>query len=51
MVERYDERKAAWLMDQMLGHYNRLALISTGQYKLERYRAFAKQAAQRFGLR
>jgi hypothetical protein len=26
-------------------------LINTGQYELERYRAFAKQTAQRFGLR
>lgn len=51
MVERYGKEKAAWLMEQMLGHYTRLALINTGQYELERYRAFAKQTAQRFGLR
>jgi hypothetical protein len=35
----------------MLNNYKRLALINTGQYELERYREYAKETAERFGLR
>jgi hypothetical protein len=51
LVERYGEEKAQWLMSQMLKNYTRLALINTGQYELERYRAYARYTAERWGLR
>jgi hypothetical protein len=51
LVERYGEEKAEWLMGQMLKNYTRLALINTGQYELERYRAYARYTAERWGLR
>jgi hypothetical protein len=51
LVERYGEEKAQWLMSQMLKNYTRLALINTGQYELERYRAYARDTAERWGLR
>ncbi len=51
LVERYGEEKAQWLMGQMLKNYTRLALINTGQYELERYRAYARYTAERWGLR
>jgi hypothetical protein len=38
-------------MGQMLKNYTRLALINTGQYEIERYRAYSRRAAARFGLR
>jgi hypothetical protein len=51
LVERYGEERAHWFMGQMLKNYTRLALINTGQYKLERYRAYARCTAERWGLR
>jgi hypothetical protein len=51
LVERYGEEKARWLMSQILKNYTRLALINTGQYELERYRAYARSTAERWGLR
>lgn len=50
MVERYGQDKADWLMDRILSHYTRLALINTGQYELEHYRTLARQTAEQFGL-
>jgi hypothetical protein len=51
LVERYGEERAQWFMGQMLRNYTRLALINTGQYELERYRAYARYTAERWGLR
>lgn len=51
LIERYGEDKARWLMGQILKNYTRLALINTGQYEIERYRAYSQRAAARFGLR
>jgi len=51
LVARYGEERAAWLMRRMLNHYTRLALINTGQYGMEAYRAYARRTAERFGLR
>ena len=51
LVEQYGEKKARWLMDQMLKNYTRLALINTGQYEVERYREYSRCTAARFGLR
>jgi hypothetical protein len=50
-VERYGEDKARWLMGQILKNYTRLALINTGQYEIDRYRAYSQRMAARFGLR
>jgi hypothetical protein len=35
----------------MLKNYTRLALIHTGPYDMERYRAYSRETAARFGLR
>ena len=51
LVERYGKEKARWLMSKMLNHYTRLALINTGQYEIERYRAYSRAQAARFDLR
>jgi hypothetical protein len=51
LVEQYGEQKAQWLMSQILKNYTRLALINTGQYELDRYRAYARDTAERWGLR
>jgi hypothetical protein len=50
-VEQYGEETALRLMRRMLKNYTRLALINTGQYELERYRAYARNTAERWGLR
>ncbi|HLF27681.1 MAG TPA: DUF1638 domain-containing protein [Anaerolineae bacterium] len=51
LVERYGEQRAERMTRLMLKHYTRLAFINTGQYEIERFRAYARQAAERFGLR
>ncbi len=51
MVVKYGRTKADRMITLMLAHYKRLALINTGQYELERYRAYAREEADRFGLR
>lgn len=49
-VERYGERRARRIVHYLLSGYRRLALINTGQYDLEPYRAFARDIAERFSL-
>lgn len=51
LAERYGEEQAARMVRLMLRNYRRLAFINTGDYDLERYRAYASAAAERFGLR
>lgn len=51
VVEKYGEEKARRLMSRMFRNYSRLALITTGQYELERYREYCQCAAKRFHLR
>jgi hypothetical protein len=51
MVEKYGQAKAERAIRLMLANYKRLALINTGQYELERYRAYAQHEAERLGLR
>jgi hypothetical protein len=51
MVEKYGEPKARRMIDMMLKNYKRVALINTGQYDIERYRAYASRMAEQFGLR
>jgi hypothetical protein len=50
MVSRGPEL-AERLTRLMFKNYNRLALINTGQYELERYRNYTRRTAERFGLR
>jgi hypothetical protein len=50
-VERYGKERAEYIYKMMMGNYKRLALINTGQYELEKYRAYTRQTAERFGLR
>ncbi|HEX9012300.1 MAG TPA: DUF1638 domain-containing protein [Anaerolineaceae bacterium] len=50
-VQRFGEETADYIFEQMMGHYTRLALINTGQYELEKYRAYTRGTAGRFGLR
>jgi hypothetical protein len=51
LVEQYGEKKAKWVMSQMLKNYTRLALIDTGHDGMDRYRTYAQDVAERFGLR
>jgi Protein of unknown function (DUF1638) len=50
MLERYGAERAKYIIDTMLANYKRLALINTGQYKLDGYREIAKRIAEQFGL-
>ncbi len=49
--ERYDQERALALARLALNNYTRLALINTGNYDLDRYRAYARQVARLFELR
>lgn len=51
MVMRLGQARADRVQKIMLKNYTRLALINTGQYEMERYRDYARQTAERFGLR
>jgi len=51
LVKQYGPERAGRLVREMLNHYTRLAFINTGQQDLERYRAYARETAERFGLR
>ncbi len=51
LCDRYGEPKALRMIKLTLRNYTRLAFINTGAYELERYRQYARQAAEQFGLR
>jgi hypothetical protein len=51
LAARYGEATAARMVRLMLRNYTRLALINTGAADIERYRDYARRAAERFGLR
>ncbi|HNT24871.1 MAG TPA: DUF1638 domain-containing protein [Anaerolineales bacterium] len=51
MLARYGEQRARRIFRQMMGHYTRLALINTGPQGLGKYRQYAQQTAEKFGLR
>lgn len=51
LVEKYGEARAKRMTGLMLKNYKRLAFINTGQYQTERYREYALDAADEFGLR
>ncbi len=51
MAARYGEERAMRMTRLMLKNYTRLAFINTGQTNIERYRAYARQTSEQFGLR
>jgi hypothetical protein len=51
LIQRYGQERAERMLRLMLANYKRLALINTGQYEMERYREYARQAAERYNLR
>jgi hypothetical protein len=51
LVEKFGEEKAEYVTGLMLKNYKRLAFINTGQYEIERYRAYSRATAEKFGLR
>lgn len=50
-VARMGPVRAERLFKIMMAHYTRLALINTGQYEIDKYRAYARSTAERFNLR
>jgi hypothetical protein len=51
LIEKYGEAKAERLTRLLLRNYKRLAFINTGQYEIDRYRAYARTTAEKFNLR
>jgi hypothetical protein len=51
LAERYGPPRAERLIRQMIGNYNRLALIDTGQEGMDRYRDHVRALAHRWDLR
>jgi hypothetical protein len=51
IVAKYDAAKAMRMMKLTLKNYTRLAFINTGDYHLESYRDYARQASAKFDLR
>ena len=51
MVGQFGEEKAQRMTRLMLKNYKRLGFINTGQYEIERYRTYARDKAEEFGLR
>ena len=50
-VDRFGKARAERIFKIMMANYKRLALINTGAYELEKYRAYAQQTAEQFNLR
>jgi hypothetical protein len=51
LIEKYGREKAERMTRLLLKNYKRLAFINTGQYEIEKYRAYTKKTAAAFGLR
>ena len=51
LIDKYGHEKAEYVTSLMLKNYKRLAFINTGQYEIERYRAYSRSTAEKFGLR
>ena len=49
--DRYGEERALKVARVMFGNYTRIALLDTGNYRLEDYREFARAMASFLGLR
>ncbi len=50
-VQRYGKETAEYIYQMMMGNYQRLALINSGQNELEKYRVYAQRTAKKFSLR
>ena len=46
LVERYGEERAMRVVKVMLANYTRLALINTGNYRMDDYRTYARAMAE-----
>lgn len=51
LVEKYGEVRAARIVKAALRNYTRLAFIDTGNYRIDEYRAIARETAEKLGLR
>ena len=51
LAKKYNETKAQRMIELLLKNYTRLGFINTGQYEIERYREYARKAAEQFNLR
>lgn len=51
LIEKYGQEKAERMTKLLLKNYKRLAFINTGQYEIEKYRAYSQKTAEAFGLR
>jgi len=51
LVERYGEERAQRVAKVLLANYTRVALINTGNYHIDEYRAFAQNMAELFELK
>jgi hypothetical protein len=51
LIEKYGNEKAEYVTRLLLKNYKRLAFINTGQYEIERYQAYSRMLAEKFGLR
>jgi hypothetical protein len=50
LVKKYGEARAERMTRLVLRNYKRVGFINTGQYEIDRYRAYARKAAGDFGL-
>ena len=51
LTARYDQKRADRMIELTLRNYSRLAFIDSGVYQQDRYRQYARDAAEQFGLR
>ena len=51
LIDKFGKEKAERMTRLLLKNYKRLAYINTGQYEIEKYRAYSKKTAEEFGLR
>lgn len=51
LSDKFGKEKAGRMTKLLLKNYKRLAFINTGQYEIERYRAYSKKTADEFDLR
>jgi hypothetical protein len=49
-AQSYDVETAKWVLHEEMKHYTRIALIDTGVYPMEPYRAVAKENADFLGV-
>lgn len=49
-AKSYDEETARWVLHEEMKHYTRIALIDTGVYSIEPFRAVARENAKFLGI-